>query len=109
MITPEPMPRRRSRFPSEKVSAATSMRTTAGKIFAVTATTACGVAAGNGSAADAWVDGPPSTAVTLVVGAFGLLLGAASGVDHSGLALRMPLLEQYFISKTGIIRLLGDR
>jgi len=38
----------------EYVSAATSMRTTAGKIFAVTATTFCGVAAGNGSAAVAW-------------------------------------------------------
>jgi hypothetical protein len=46
MITPDPMPRETSRFPSRYVSAATSRRTTAGNTFSVTATTACGVALG---------------------------------------------------------------
>src|SRR5690349_9554825 len=81
MITPEPIPRRRSRLPSANVSDATSIRTTAGKIFAVTATTFCGVAGGNGSAAVAWLDGPPLTELDLVVGFVGIdagLLGASA-------------------------------
>src|SRR3954471_6795743 len=48
MITPDPMPRRSVRFPSEYTSCPTSSRTTAGKIRPVTSTTASGVADGKG-------------------------------------------------------------
>src|SRR4051812_36029206 len=60
MITPDPIPRDTSRLPSRYVSAATSRRTTAGKTFSVTITTACGVALGYGSACGR-VPGPPVT------------------------------------------------
>src|SRR5438105_10252605 len=51
MITPEPMPRCSVRLPCAYVSCATSIRTTAGKSFLVTLTTASGVAEGKGSVA----------------------------------------------------------